>query len=227
MLKTKVQIATAIAILFHAIGFVGMFFNREFFVLTTPLNLLLMFGLILYTQEKLNWQLLTFFGICFAVGIWVEVIGTSTGFLFGNYSYSKNLGPAFKNVPLVIGINWCIIMYCCGVAVHIVFKKLSDRVKEITGSATSPILQLLSTSTDAAILAVFFDWILEPAAIKLGYWQWLDDGDVPAFNYMCWFMISSVLLLLFGLLKFEKNNKFAVHLLMIMAMFFMLIRTFL
>ena len=227
MLKTKVQIATAIAILFHTIGFVGMFFNREFFVLTTPLNLLLMFGLILYTQEKLNWQLLTFFGICFTVGIWVEVIGTSTGNLFGNYSYSKNLGPAFKNVPLVIGINWCIIMYCCGVAVHIVFKKLSDRVKEITGSATSPVLQLLSTSTDAAILAVFFDWILEPAAIKLGYWQWLDDGDVPAFNYMCWFMISSVLLLLFGLLKFEKNNKFAVHLLMIMAMFFMLIRTFL
>ena len=227
MLKTKVQIATAIAILFHTIGFVGMFFNREFFVLTTPLNLLLMFGLILYTQEKLNWQLLTFFGICFTVGIWVEVIGTSTGNLFGNYSYSKNLGPAFKNVPLVIGINWCIIMYCCGVAVHIVFKKLSDRVKEITGSATSPVLQLLSTSTDAAILAVFFDWILEPAAIKLGYWQWLDDGDVPAFNYMCWFMISSVLLLLFGLLKFEKNNKFAVHLLMIMAMFFMLIRNFL
>ena len=227
MLKTKVQIATAIAILFHTIGFVGMFFNREFFVLTTPLNLLLMFGLILYTQEKLNWQLLTFFGICFTVGIWVEVIGTSTGNLFGNYSYSKNLGPAFKNVPLVIGINWCIIMYCCGVAVHIVFKKLSDRVKEITGSSTSPVLQLLSTSTDAAILAVFFDWILEPAAIKLGYWQWLDDGDVPAFNYMCWFMISSVLLLLFGLLKFEKNNKFAVHLLMIMAMFFMLIRTFL
>ena len=227
MLKTKVQIATAIAILFHTIGFVGMFFNREFFVLTTSLNLLLMFGLILYTQEKLNWQLLTFFGICFVVGIWVEVIGTSTGFLFGNYSYSKNLGPAFKNVPLVIGINWCIIMYCCGVAVHIVFKKLSDRVKEITGSATSPILQLLSTSTDAAILAVFFDWILEPAAIKLGYWQWLDDGEVPAYNYMCWFMISSVILLIFGLLKFEKNNKFAVHLLMIMAMFFMLIRTFL
>ena len=227
MLKSKVQIATAIAILFHTIGFVGMFFNREFFVLTTPLNLLLMFGLILYTQEKLNWQLLTFFGICFAVGIWVEVIGTSTGFLFGNYSYSKNLGPAFKNVPLVIGINWCIIMYCCGVSVHIVFKKLSDRVKEITGSATSPVLQLLSTSTDAAILAVFFDWILEPAAIKLGYWQWLDDGEVPAYNYMCWFMISSVLLLLFGLLKFEKNNKFAVHLLMIMAMFFMLIRNFL
>ena len=227
MLKTKVQIATAIAILFHTIGFVGMLFNREFFVLTTPLNLLLMFGLILYTQEKLNWQLGLFFAVSFGVGIWVEVIGTSTGFLFGNYSYSKNLGPAFKNVPLVIGINWCIIMYCCGVAVHIVFKKLSDRVKEITGSATSPVLQLLSTSTDAAILAVFFDWILEPAAIKLGYWQWLDDGEVPAYNYMCWFMISSVLLLIFGLLKFEKNNKFAVHLLMIMAMFFMLIRNFL
>jgi bisanhydrobacterioruberin hydratase len=227
MLKDKVTIATAIAILFHAIGFVGMFFNKDFFVATTPLNLLLMFGLILYTQNKINTHLVIFFVVCFVVGIWVEVIGTSTGLLFGNYSYSKNLGPAFKNVPLVIGINWCIIMYCCGATVHFIFKKLSERVQEITGSATSNALQLFSVVTDAALLAVFFDFVMETAAIQLGYWEWLDDGSVPAYNYMCWFIISAVLQLLFGLLKFDKQNKFAVHLLMIMSLFFLLIRTFL
>jgi bisanhydrobacterioruberin hydratase len=227
MLKDKVTIATAIAILFHAIGFVGMFFNKNFFVATTPLNLLLMFGLILYTQNKINTHLVIFFVVCFVVGILVEVIGTSTGLLFGNYSYSKNLGPAFKNVPLVIGINWCIIMYCCGATVHFIFKKLSERVQEITGSATSNALQLFSVVTDAALLAVFFDFIMEPAAIELGYWQWLDDGSIPTYNYMCWFIISAVLQVLFGLLKFDKQNKFAVHLLMIMSLFFLLIRTFL
>jgi bisanhydrobacterioruberin hydratase len=227
MLKNKVHIASAIAIFFHAIGFVGMFFYKEFFIATTPLNLLLMFGLILYTQTKINIQLIIFFIVCFAVGIYVEVVGTSTGLLFGNYSYSKNLGPAFKNVPLVIGINWCIIMYCCGAAVHVIFAKLSAKVKEITGSETSSILQTFSVVTDAALLAVFFDFVLEPAAIKLGYWQWLDDGSVPAYNYMCWFIISVVLQLVFSLLKFDKQNKFAVHLLMIMSLFFLLIRTFL
>ena len=226
MLKTKVQIATAIAILFHAIGFVGMFFNKEFFVQTTALNLLLMFGLILYTQSKISWQIILFFAVCFAVGVWVEIIGTSTGLLFGQYSYSNNLGISFKNVPLIIGINWCIIMYCSGATVYTIFKKLSAKVQEVTGTPPSPVLQLFSIVTDAAMLAVFFDWVLEPAAIKLGYWQWLNDGEVPAYNYMCWFIISSMLLLLFGLLKFEKENKFAVHLLMIMMLFFMLIRIF-
>jgi bisanhydrobacterioruberin hydratase len=227
MPKDKVNIATAIAIFFHAIGFVGMFFNKEFFIATTPLNLLLMFGLIFYTQTKINVPLLLFFALCFAVGIYVEIVGTSTGLLFGNYSYSKNLGPAFKNVPLIIGINWCIIMYCCGASVHYLFAKLSAKVKEVTGSVTSSALQLFSTVTDAALLAVFFDFILEPAAIKLGYWQWLDDSTVPAYNYMCWFIISAFLQLLFGILKFDKQNKFAVHLLMIMSLFFLLIRTFL
>ena len=227
MPKTKVQIATAIAIFFHAIGFVGMFYNKDFFVQTTPLNLLLMFGLLLYTQAKINWQLVFFFCICFVVGIWVEIIGTSTGMLFGNYSYSKVLGPSFKNVPLIIGINWCIIIYCCGITVHTIFRRLSAKVQAVTGSATSPVFQIFSTVTDAAMLAVLFDWILEPAAIKLGYWQWLDDGEVPAYNYMCWFIISAFLLLIFSILKIEKQNKFAIHLLMIMAMFFMLIRTFL
>ncbi len=227
MPKDKITIATIIAVVFHAIGFVGMFFNRDFFIATTPLNLLLMFGLILYTQQKINFHLILFFCVCFAVGIWVEVIGTSTGMLFGNYKYSKNLGPSFKNVPLIIGVNWCIMMYCCGASVHFIFAKLSARVKELTGSTSSSVLQLFSTVTDAAILAVFFDFILEPAAIKLGYWEWLDDGSVPAFNYTCWFIISAVLQLLFGLLKFEKQNKFAVHLLMIMSLFFILIATFL
>jgi bisanhydrobacterioruberin hydratase len=132
MLKDKVTIATVIAILFHAIGFVGMFFNKDFFVATTPLNLLLMFGLILYTQNKINIHLVIFFIVCFVVGIWVEVIGTSTGLLFGNYSYSKNLGPAFKNVPLVIGINWCIIMFCCGATVHFIFNYRLSNIKCIT-----------------------------------------------------------------------------------------------
>ncbi len=228
MPKDKVTIATAIAIIFHAIGFVGMFFNREFFVATTPLNLLLMFGLILYTQPKINYQFIIFLCVCFVVGIWVEVIGTSTGMLFGNYKYSQNLGPSFKNVPLIIGINWCIIMYSCGVCVHFIFAKLSARVQEITGATTSsPILQIFSVVTDAAMLAVFFDFVLEPAAIKLGYWEWLDDGSVPSYNYLCWFIISAALQLLFGLLKFEKQNKFAVHLLMIMSLFFLLITTFL
>ncbi len=226
MLKTKTQIATAIAILFHSIGLVGMFFNKDFFVATTPINLLLMAGLLFYTQEKINVAFLLFVAMCFVVGIAVEIVGTSTGYLFGEYEYGKTLGITVKNVPLVIGVNWFIIMYCCGITVHTILEKLSTKLETMTG-APSPALKILSIISDGAMLAVVFDWVMEPAAIKLGYWKWLGDGDIPAYNYMCWFIISSLLILALGLLKFPKRNIFAVNLLMIMMMFFMLIRTFL
>jgi bisanhydrobacterioruberin hydratase len=226
MLKTKTQIATAIAILFHAIGFVGMFFNKDFFVATTALNLLLMAGLLFYTQQKINFYFILFVIICFVAGIIVEIVGTSTGYLFGQYEYGKMLGVGIKNVPLVIGINWFIIMYCCGITVHTILEKLSTKLETMTG-APSPALKILSIVSDGAMLAVVFDWIMEPAAIKLGYWKWLGDGEIPAYNYMTWFVVSTLMMLIFSVLKFNKQNIFAVNLLMIMMMFFMLVRTFL
>jgi bisanhydrobacterioruberin hydratase len=226
MLKTKTQIATAVAIFFHAIGLLGIFINKDFIIATTSLNLLLMAGLIIYTQVKINFGFIIFFIVCFVTGIVVEVVGTSTGYLFGKYEYGKMLGIAIKNVPIVIGVNWFIIMYCCGILVNTVLENLSAKLENLTGE-TSPSLKLISVISDGAIVAVFFDWIMEPAAVKLGYWKWLEDGEIPSFNYLTWFALSTGLMAIFGLLKFNKQNIFAVHLLMIMASFFLLIRAFL
>lgn len=226
MLKSRTQIATALAIFFHMIGLVGMFFNKQFFSAATPFNLLLMFLLLLYTQRNINIQFVIFMIVCFITGISVEIIGTSTGYLFGEYAYGNALGPAIKNVPFVIGINWIIIIYCSGVAVHMLLEKLSAKLETVTG-APSPAIRYFSVISDGAMLAVFFDWIMEPAAIKLGYWQWLGNGEIPTYNYLCWFIISMGLMGIFTFLKFEKKNIFAVNLLLIMMTFFLMIRTFL
>jgi bisanhydrobacterioruberin hydratase len=226
MLKTKTQIATAIAIFFHTIGFVGMLINKEFFVATTGLNLLLMAGLLLYTQQEINIGFILFALLCFTTGIVVEIIGTNTGYLFGEYEYGKMLGVAIKKVPIVIGVNWFIIMYCVGITVYTILEKLSSKFEAVTGE-TSKGMKVMSIISDGAMMAVIFDWIMEPASVKLGYWKWLGDGDIPSFNYLTWFGISTLLMAAFAFLKFQKSNIFAVHLLMIMMMFFMLIRTFL
>lgn len=224
---SKLQLATAIAILFHSIGFIGiLFFNSSLVIASTPLNLLLSLGLLVYTQENKNWAFYALFLLCFVVGIAVEVIGTSTGTLFGEYEYGTVLGPGIRNVPFIIGVNWFIIIYCCGVSIHGMLSKFSQALSEQTGGNVKAI-KALSVIVDGATLAVFFDWIMEPVAVKLGYWTWLGNGEIPFYNYVCWFVVSMLLLFAFHKLPFSKQNKFAVNLLLIQAMFFLLLRTFL
>lgn len=224
---SRYQVATSVAVVFHAVGLAGMlFFPSAGFVSTTPFHLLLMAALLLYTQQKPGWAFLLFFLSCFVTGIVVEIVGTATGYLFGNYAYGKVLGPGFKNVPYIIGINWFIIIYCCGVAVHTLLSKFSEKLSEEMEQPVKKI-KALSIVIDGATLAVAFDWLLEPVAVKLGYWSWLGDGEIPTFNYISWFVVSMLLLLVFHLLPFQKHNKFAIHLLLIQAMFFLLLRTFL
>jgi putative membrane protein len=224
---SKYQLATAIAVLFHTIGLIGMlFFKSEGFVKTTPVNLLLMAGLLFYTQDKKNLSFYIFFAACFVIGILVEIIGTSTGWLFGEYAYGVVLGPGIFSVPFIIGINWFIIIYCCGVSIQMLLTRLTAKLSEQTGLPAKSI-QTLSVVIDGATLAVILDWLIEPVAVELGYWKWLQTGDIPFYNYVCWFIISMVLLLLFKRLDFSKQNKFAVNLLLIQAMFFLLLRTFL
>lgn len=224
---TKFEIATAIAILFHTIGLVGLlFFDQSFFLAATPFNLLLSFALLIWTQtDKNNWFIL-FAAACFLIGIIVEVIGVNTGILFGDYEYGNVLGPGFKGVPVLIGVNWFIIIYCSGISIHTLLLKAIKRVAEDT--AKTPLtLKALSVIIDGATLAVFFDWLMEPVAVKLGYWVWKGDGSIPMLNYVCWFVISLLLLSVFHFAKFNKQNKFAVNLLLIQLMFFLLLRTFL
>ena len=224
---TKFDIATAIAVLFHTIGLIGLlYFEQSFFLAATPFNLLLSFALLVWTQQEKNIYFFLFVFACFVIGVAVEMIGINTGILFGDYTYGKVLGYQVKQVPLLIGINWFIIMYCCGISIHTLLMKAINRIAADTGK-TPKALKALSVIIDGATLAVFFDWLMEPVAVKLGYWVWNGDGSIPIFNYLCWFVVSLVLLSVFHFAKFNKQNKFAVNLLLIQLMFFLLLRTFL
>lgn len=226
LLKTKFQIATFIALLFHVPGFVAIaFFNSQVFIHLTPLNLLVSFALVLYTQEKINLPFLIFILLAFSIGFGSEWVGINTGKLFGQYWYGQVLGPRWQGVPWIIGINWFIIIYCIGVAMSMLQKKLVNRQPEAAATLGKKWLQA-SLVVDGAALAVLFDWIIEPVAVRLGFWQW-KDGLIPTYNYWCWFAISLLLLLVFRFLRFDKHNLFAVHLLLIQLMFFLLLRSFL
>jgi putative membrane protein len=224
---SKYQIATGIAIFFHAIGLGGMLFtDNNFFVHSTPFNLLLSFFLLVWTHPEKNNSFYLFIGIVFIAGFLSEVVGVNTGLLFGDYHYSKILGIQLFQVPILIAVNWFIIIYCSGIGTHVLLNKVINRVAK---DYNEPSLKLKAMSVifDGASLAVLFDWLMEPVAIKLGFWTWGGDGSVPFYNYFCWLLISILLLTVFNFFNFRKENKFAVNLLLTQALFFLILRTFL
>jgi putative membrane protein len=149
----------------------------------------------------------------------------NTGLLFGDYRYSTVLGIQLFQVPLLIAINWFIIIYCSGISTHSLLNKV---IKRVANDYNEPSLKLKAISVifDGASLAVLFDWLMEPVAIQLDYWKWNENGSIPIYNYVCWFIISACFLWIFQRLDFSKDNKFAVNLLMIQTMFFLILRTF-
>lgn len=207
------------------IGLTGiLFFNRALFVSLTPFNLLLSAALLIWTQKEKNKSFFLFVISCYLVGFLVEYLGVNHQLLFGNYAYLPAMGTQWQHVPLVIGVNWFIMMYCCGVAIQALLNWMWNRLKEADQPARSNV-GFVAVILDAALLATFFDWVMEPVAIKLGYWQWLGDGTIPLLNYVSWLGVSALLLLLFRLLSFQKENQFAINLLLIQFLFFLILRT--
>jgi putative membrane protein len=208
---TKFQIATAIAILFHVIGLAGLlFFNKSFFLQFTPGNLLLMLVLLVWTQTDKNRSFFLFLIGCFLVGLGVEILGVRTGIIFGQYRYGAVMGYRLWDTPLILGVNWFIVVYCSGMSVFMLGRGV--RV---------PAIQVIA---GGAFLATVYDWQMEPVAVKLGYWRWGGDGTIPLYNYLCWFLISGLLLFVFQGAKFKKQNRFAVNLMLIQLLFFLVLR---
>jgi len=224
-LKNKYYIALSIALLFHISGLTGILFSshKSWFIENTSLNLILMSVLLIITQSQKNIFFWLFFLIAFLTGMVAEIIGVNTSFLFGHYAYGNVMGIKLSGVPLLIGLQWFTMIYCSGITIHHMQVWMENKFGDM---AVSPFIKTLSFAVDGALIAVIFDFIMEPVAVKLGFWQW-NEHKIPVFNYTCWLLISSVLLFVFSKLKFNKHNHFAIHLLFIQVLFFLALRIYL
>jgi putative membrane protein len=223
----KKNIAIFLALLFHVSGLIGILYTpyRNWFIQNTPLNLLLMFVLLLINQQKINKQFFFFLATAFITGMAVEIIGVNTQLLFGNYQYSSVLGKKIAGVPFLIGINWFVIVFCSCIAVQY-FHEWVKAMAIAKGVLIKASTQTFSFVIDVALLTTFFDVIIEPVAIKLNFWNW-HNHSIPLYNYCCWFVISSLLALLFKHIRIITHNYFAVHLFIIQLLFFVALRLYL
>jgi bisanhydrobacterioruberin hydratase len=154
-------------ILVYVSGSVGFVINPAFFSPFTPYTLLLTcFVFLIHQPSTDNKFFLSFFSIAI-LGYIVELIGIKTGLLFGNYSYGNGLGYKVFEVPLIISINWAMLI-CAGIIT--VSKIFSNKF-----------LVLIVT----ALVVTLIDLIIEQVAYKLDFWQF--EGGFPGLhNYLGW-----------------------------------------
>ncbi len=223
----KLTISVFLAILLHVCGAFGILFTpyRYWFVAHTPINLLLMTFLLIWNQSSTNKAFFIFAFICFFTGMLTEIIGVNTGLLFGNYSYGNVMGLKLMGVPLLIGVNWFVLVYCCIILMEKLHSQLIKKYHELDTEPPKKLMNL-SLVIDAALLATAFDWLMEPVAVKLNFWQW-ESMYIPLFNYFCWFIIACFLINIARKLSFNKINAFAIHLLIIQTLFFLTLSIFL
>lgn len=173
----------------------------------TPFNLLLSAAILFSFHRQWNRAFILFCGVCFLSGYFVEVAGVATGLIFGSYAYGPTLGWQLLEVPLIIGLNWLMLIYS-------------------TGSICAGLsLPLALKAALASGLMVLLDLFIEPVAMAYNFWQWENDL-VPWQNYAAWFIISFSLHLLFFLLPFRKRNLAAKYLYGLQLIFFIILCLF-
>jgi putative membrane protein len=198
-----------VLVILHLVGVVGILIpqTRSLVLSLSAINLFLGFIVILLSERKNLTGILVFSLIAFLIGYGSELIGVHTGALFGNYWYGANLGLKLMEVPLIIGINWGV---------------LAITSASLTQKFINNIYIKIGVNS---LLMVFFDFIMEPVAMKSDFWSWENDV-IPIYNYVCWFFVALILQAIY--LNFFKNrtNKVLNALFLIQLLFFTILNFF-
>jgi len=180
--------------LWYLVGVVGFSLpvTHEVFKALSPLSLLLLGGVFFLYHENRDKRLLWVMLVIFLAGYGIEVIGVKTGKIFGVYTYGKTLGFKVAEVPLIIGLNWVIMVY--GSLAIVSFSRLG----RVLGSLL------------AAVIMTGSDIFIEKFAILSDMWSW-QKVEPPLQNYLSWLIISFIFCLLAYPSVARKTRKVALH----------------
>ena len=171
-------------ILFYFFGLIGISFvqYRDLFLPLTPFNLLLTLVVFYKINQDYSNKFLILSFLIFLIGFSVEAIGVTTGVLFGSYAYGYPFGIKIFETPIMIGVNWLFLALSTYGVVQYFTKKA---------------LWLILVPP---VLMTSLDFLVEPVAIKLNFWNW-ENEIIPLQNYLMWFITS---IFIHGLIYFFR-----------------------
>ena len=185
MNELKKYIPLIIICILHSVGLFGFFIDHLKFQSLSPLNLIISSLLVVLMSSYKRTDFYISLIAVSIIGFLIEVVGVKTGYIFGRYYYGQSLGFHLLSVPLLIGLNWGILLYST--------IQLSN--------FNNPILK----SFFGAFLMVLLDFFIEQNAPVYDFWYW-EDGFVPLQNYIAWFLISLVLNIVFQKKLTQTSN---------------------
>ena len=190
----------------YVIGTIGILLpvSRSFFLSLSPIMLL--FSFLLVVGEEFKWlkQNVVALLSIIVLGFGTEYICVNYGWLFGNYQYGETLGYKYGGVPIIIAFNWLMLCISLRSLVNVVLKNN------------------LAAALFTAGLITAYDFILEPVAIRFGWWWW-DQTEVPLYNYVCWFIFSFIFQLFFKKLPKTVGRSFWMPIVQIIFFFLLLL----
>lgn len=219
--------SSLILLIIYIVGYIGLHSEYQtYFLKLTPWNLIISALIIFFkpiketlskssTNEKLSGTVIQktslktiFTFLAFYFSFWlIELIGVYSSFPFGCYYYGDNLGFKILDIPLIIGLNWllllCVSEKISEALILKIFPKIltADQIfKKITK------INLVKSLITASIM-LFIDILIEQHAARLGYWFW-QDNIIPVNNYLSWFFISFTASLILKALDLKINISF-------------------
>ncbi|MEV4844746.1 carotenoid biosynthesis protein [Micromonospora matsumotoense] len=139
-------------------------------------------------------------------GFAIEALGVATGFPFGSYDYSGELGPKLAGVPLIIPLAWTWMAWPAWLAA--VRLTTPAGWAPGTGTARTGPAGLRTTGWThvgrvalATVGLAGWDLFLDPQMVAEGYWVWRDATPalpglpgIPISNYLGWLLFAVLLM---------------------------------
>jgi bisanhydrobacterioruberin hydratase len=206
----KLEKVKGFIIILYTVGIIGssLPFTHDFFIVLTPVILLLSFAMLLnFHTPVLDSKTSIVFIIIFLISFLAEVAGVRTGQIFGTYSYGRGLGLKLFNTPLLIGLNWVMLVYCTAAILE----------KIPVGS--------IGKIAIASLLMVLYDLVMEQVAPPLDMWAF-SSGFAPLRNYISWFILAVIFHSLVRLTGIRLINRLAPLIFYCQAAFFIILFIF-
>ena len=155
--------------IFTISGIIGIAIPKssDWFLSLTPLNLFIVFIVLLINIKELKKDVLLALIIPFTIGFLAEALGVNYGLVFGKYTYGENLGYKAFGVPLIICANWTVLTAIS-----------SDIAKRITTNT-------IFIAIIGSVIMTLLDLIIEVSAPRFDFWEF-EDGVAPLQNYIGW-----------------------------------------